>query len=45
MRGTVTRIDRNDVTRDGPLISVHVDGGVGPVQRRATELSHVRRGD
>jgi hypothetical protein len=43
MRGTVTRVDRTDVTADGPLISVHVGDGVGPVRRRATEVSHVSR--
>jgi hypothetical protein len=43
-RGTVTHVDKGDVTRDGPTITVHV-GGIGPVQRRATELSHVFRWD
>lgn len=43
-RGTVTSVDRGSVTDDGPLISVSVSG-VGAMQVRAAELSHVRRGD
>jgi hypothetical protein len=43
-RGTVTGVATNDVTADGPMISVHI-GGIGPVQRRAAELSHVSRLD